>query len=202
MSCKDYMDGYFKEMCAPGINGTERLKNCYEPGEQNALKSLADGKSDVAFVSMRAFNEYKANQISGSANIGPLCPEDNKMYCFMSWSNIGHIFSKKNLTAMRRQEIINVFTKLDKMFGKHPPFHTPMFSMYGPFNHKLDVLFHNNTRSLALDNMLINHPYDKIPMNFERQILNVTDFACDFGAKSTPSLFLILASLVAYIFYS
>lgn len=207
ISCKEFVNGYFKEICAPGVeNETENLKNCYDDGEIEALKSLTEGKSDVAFISMDAFNMIAGNKTQYTTidltKIVPICPEDNNKYCFIGWSNIGHVFAAKNLTEVRRHEVINVLTKLDQMFGKHPPFHSPMFSMYGPFNHDNDVIFHNNTRSLASDYMLSMHPYDKIPMNFELKIMNVTDFTCGFGYKIAPSVLVLFLTLVCSIIIS
>ncbi|CAH0698572.1 unnamed protein product [Spodoptera exigua] len=200
MSCKDYVEEYFKEVCAPGMDG----KKCYEAGEEEALKSLLDGNSDVAFISMKTFNTYKENNKASETikKIVPLCPEGNQKFCFVSWSNLGHIFVANNITNIRRHEIINVFTKLDQLFGKHPPFHNAMFSMYGPFNHEMEVIFHSNTKSLATINVLSTHPYNKIPYNFELAMSNVTDFTCGFGAKTTPSLFVFLVTLVVFLINS
>lgn len=105
---------------------------------------------------------------------------------------------------MKKHEIINVFTKLDALFGKFQPFHSAMFSMYGPFNHKTDVLFHNNTKTLATDKVLNMHPYDKIPSNFERG-LTLND--CSFkqfssGCNLLPSFFIILIGLVYFVISS
>lgn len=74
-----------------------------------------------------------------------------------------------------------------------------MFSMYGPFNHQMEVIFHSNTKSLATNAVLKTHPYDKIPYNFELSVSNMTDFTCDFGAKTTPSLIMLLVTLVVFL---
>lgn len=223
LTCGD-MGQYFAEVCAPGIeshnvsrNVIKKLtKSCYTDdgvimaGELPALRAVIEGKSDVAFISMNTYNMYTAQQItedwaSSQKKLVPVCPEENKKYCFISWSNIGHILASKNLTTMRRQEIINVFTKLDQLFGKHYPFHNAMFSMYGPFNFKLNILFHNDTKMLATDDMLNTHPYDNIPLNLERSLRNSnidscrsSDFVGSFGANMKPSILLIL-SLVVYV---
>ncbi|XP_053616912.1 transferrin-like [Plodia interpunctella] len=213
LSCQ--LKKYFSDVCAPGIekrNLTEDVKTaftkiCYKEGdnivggEEQALKAVVAGKADVAFVSLATFNLYKAQEPQVYNQLVPVCPKENPKYCFLSWANIGHVLAANTTTAMRKQEIINVFTKLDQLFGKHYPFHNAMFSMYGPFNHQLDVLFHNNTKILATDNMLNNHPYDKIPLNFERQLSN--DSLCydlNFSPKLiVPTITLISLSLVAFI---
>lgn len=109
------------------------------------------------------------------------------------------MFAAKNITAMRRQEIINVLGNLDQLFGRNYPFRKPMFSMYGPFNFKLDLLFHSNTKNLSHDFVFRTPPYDSMPLNFERKFLNVTDFSCSFGGKSTPSLIVLAVSLFTVI---
>ncbi|XP_059044807.1 transferrin-like [Achroia grisella] len=224
ITCSD-MGHYFTEICAPGIenyNVTRNVvkqftKNCYVDdgnilsGEIQALRAVVEGKSDVAFISMGTYNMYTAQQInedwaSSREKLVPVCPEENKKYCFISWSNIGHILAPRNLTAMRRQEIINVFTKLDQLFGKHYPFHNAMFSMYGQFSFKLNILFHNNTKMLATDDMLNTHPYDNIPLNLERSLRNSnmnschsSDFLGNFGANLNPSILLLVVSLVFFV---
>nr|XP_049703811.1 transferrin [Helicoverpa armigera] len=201
ISCKDYVEGYFKEICAPGLDG----KKCYDAGEMEALNSLVEGKSDVAFISMATFSAFKDKKGATSEEVKkivPLCPEGNQKYCFVSWSNLGHIFVAKNVTDIRKHEIINVFTKLDQLFGKHPPFHNAMFSMYGPFNHETEVIFHSNTKSLATSAVLKTHPYDKISYNLELFVSNMTDFTCGFGAKITPSLSMLFVTLVVFLIYS
>ncbi|XP_062531864.1 transferrin isoform X2 [Bombyx mori] len=201
ITCSDLVGEYFEEICAPGVgdqNPGGKLKDCYEEGEMDPLRYLAEGKTDVAFVSINSFNLFKGMPSMDASNIRPLCPDENQMYCFISWSNVGHVFAANNVTDSRRHEIVNVMTKLDQLFGKHPPFHNPMFSMYGAFNHEMDVIFHNNTKTLATDAMLAMHPYDKIPMNFEREISKMTDFVCGYGVNMTPSLFLLI-SLVVFV---
>ncbi|XP_045506110.1 transferrin-like [Colias croceus] len=218
--CDDILNNYFSEICAPGLekyNFSESIvnrftKSCYQNGgdeERAALMSLVDGHSDVAFISMNAFNLFKAEQISSGTSkindIVPLCPEDNAKYCYISWANIGHLYVPKNISDVRRHEIKNVFTKLDQLFGKHQPFHSPMFSLYGPFNHQLDVLFHNNTKSLASEEIFGTHPYDTMPFNFERRILNDTFDSCQIteqmnsARKLTSGLFLIVPALVVFV---
>ncbi|XP_038221502.1 transferrin-like [Zerene cesonia] len=221
-NCDDILNNYFSEICAPGIekyNLSETIvnrftKSCYQNGgevdeEKAALMSVVDGHSDVAFISMKTFNLFKAEQISSGESIiddiVPLCPDDNVKYCYLSWANIGHIYAPKNISDMRRHEIKNVFTKLDQLFGKHQPFHNPMFSIFGPFNHQLDVIFHNNTKSLASEELLEMHPYVTMPFNFERRILNNTLNNCQItdqmnsAPKLTSSLFLIVPTLVVFV---
>ncbi|XP_060809122.1 transferrin [Amyelois transitella] len=213
---------FFSDVCAPGVekrNYTQSVKDaftnyCFKEGDEivsgdeQALRAVVEGKSDVAFVSLATFNLLRGKLISAQEpqvyeTLMPICPKENPKYCFLSWANIGHILAAKNITAMRRQEVINVFTKLDQLFGKHYPFHNAMFSMYGPYNHQLDILFHNNTRILATDEMLNSHPYDKIPLNFERSLFK--DSSCDnfdinFAAKTTPlALSLIFFTLVPFL---
>ncbi|CAH2226441.1 jg28019, partial [Pararge aegeria aegeria] len=139
-------------------------------------------------------------------DIVPICPEENKKYCYLSWSNIGHIFAASNITDMRRHEIVNVFTKLDQRFGKHQPLHNVMFTMFGPFNHVLDVLFHNNTKSLSTANIFKMHPYASMPLNFERTILQdstdscqITDLARDSAFNFAPTFLLLASCLVITI---
>ncbi|XP_063836781.1 transferrin-like [Ostrinia nubilalis] len=217
LSCGDFK-GYFKEICAPGVSQSviEQAKvfttTCYEEGlsgEMQALKALVEGKTDVAFISMETYKTYRAKLISQPwasepLQLNPVCPEDNPKYCFISWANIGHIYASKNISTMRHQEIVNVFTKLDQLFGKQYPFHNSIFSMYGPFNHQPDVLFHNSTKNLITDDSLKSQPYSRIPLNFERSLSNSTDSCqaeeiANLSAKIQPGLLVMMVSLVVYL---
>ncbi|XP_028166496.1 transferrin-like [Ostrinia furnacalis] len=217
LSCGDFK-GYFKEICAPGVSQSviEQAKvfttNCYEEGlsgEMQALKALVEGKTDVAFISMETYKTYRAKLISQPwasepLQLNPVCPEDNPKYCFISWANIGHIYASKNISTMRHQEIVNVFTKLDQLFGKQYPFHNSIFSMYSPFNHQPDVLFHNSTKNLITDDSLKSQPYSRIPLNFERSLSNSTDSCqaeeiANLSAKIQPGLLVMMVSLVVYL---
>ncbi|XP_022126020.2 transferrin [Pieris rapae] len=206
---------YFDEVCAPGIENfnfskkkvkivDKFTKSCYqnEDNEKAALLSLVHGNSDVAFVSMETFNQYQAELFALHAEqpeIVPLCPEENSKYCYISWANIGHLYATKNLTQMRRHEITNVFTKLDQLFGKHQPFHNPMFSIYGPFNHQLNVLFHNNTKMLATEEIFKMHPYDAMPLNFEFRILNNTIDNCQISDSTFSKAFVAVPTFLTVI---
>lgn len=102
---------------------------------------------------------------------------------------------------MKRHEIINVFTQLDQLFGKNHV-HRQMFSMYGPFNYKLDILFHNITKSINTDEMFRMRPYSEIPFNFERSLnssddCRFADFYRGFGAKIMPCTLLSITLVVS-----
>lgn len=100
---------------------------------------------------------------------------------------------------MRRDEITTVFTQLDKLFGRH--YANGMFKMYGPYNHKMDVLFNNNTVSLSTDEVL-NFDLYKMPLNFERA-LNLTAGGCQVtdkmaAAASKMASTVLFLSMVVY----
>ncbi|XP_046975577.1 transferrin-like [Vanessa cardui] len=228
INCYDATFNYFSEICAPGVekyNTSSEIVDkftsaCYKEdgrvvdGEMAALRALVEGRSDVAFISMKTFNMYQNKLImepwaSTVVDIISICPEENTKYCYISWSNIGHIFAANNITQMRRHEVITVFTKLDQLFGKHQPFHSVMFTMYGQFNHQLDILFHNNTKILATENILNMHPYRSMPLNFERSFLNntsdscqITDLAPSAADKMAPMFLLLMSSLLTYVLSS
>ncbi|XP_069363596.1 transferrin-like isoform X2 [Maniola hyperantus] len=226
LNCAEAMFDYFSEICAPGIedmdgddisqmniekftNGCIKNGDKVVSGEIAALQTLVEGKSDVAFISFKTANLYLNKQImepwaDTDVDITPVCPDENKKYCYLAWSNIGHIFAARNLTDMRRQEIVNVFTKLDQRFGEHQPSHNVMFTIYGPFNHAMDVLFHNNTKTLSTADMYKNtHPYASMPLNFERTVTNdscqITDLASDSVKSFAPTFLLLIPSLLLTI---
>ncbi|CAH2101400.1 unnamed protein product [Euphydryas editha] len=219
LNCYEALN-YFSEICTSGvekynISSVLRKKFSCNVGsdEASGLKALIEGTTDVAFISIQTFNMYLNKQImepwvNSDVQIVPICPEENEKYCYIAWANIGHIFASKTISPMRRHEIITVFTKLDQLFGKHSPFHSVMFTLYGKYNHQPDVLFHNNTKILATENILGMHPYGSMPLNFERAILNntaicqISDLAPSAAYKMASSFLILLPSLLAYIIYS
>ncbi|VVD03897.1 unnamed protein product [Leptidea sinapis] len=226
--CTENLNDYFSEICAPGIekyNFTEEVvkkytKTCYgidrglDDGEKAGFLGLIHNKTDVAFASIKTYNSYKVERSHGPAvgiEIIPLCLEENKKYCYIKWANIGHIMTIKNLTSVRSHEIKNVFGKLDQLFGTHQPFHNPMFSLYGPFSHNLDVLFKNNTKRLATDKIFETHPYVGMPLNFEGSLVNDTFDSChlshilalNFAPKSAPvvAILTLLTVVSSFLLY-
>lgn len=73
-NCYDAVHDYFSEICAPGlevsgfeVDITDRYtRNCYKDGDEvvrgevAALRSVVEGKSDVAFISMRTVRMYQS----------------------------------------------------------------------------------------------------------------------------------------------
>ncbi|CAH0730408.1 unnamed protein product, partial [Brenthis ino] len=231
IDCFEVLTDYFSEICAPGMenlnisaNIIEKFTiNCYKEngnvtsGEVGALRALVEGRSDVAFISMKTAFLYENNLITESwaANtikIAPICPKENQEHCVISWSHLGHIYASKNLTKMRRDEIITVFTRLDKLFGKQMQngqknrrytIMDAMFRMYGPFNHQIDVLFNNNTESLSTIEGLSVYPYSTMPFNFELTF-NVTSDSCQVKDVLRASAFkmaptALLLSMIIYV---
>ncbi|KAG4072720.1 hypothetical protein HA402_001832 [Bradysia odoriphaga] len=129
-------------------------------GEMGALRCLADGVGDVAFISSGTFKSFK----DGSANstwqknlktesLKLLCPygraaKPKDEYCFLNWTPRGHLMISNETESVRRNEIYNSFRDMDRLFGKQYKSHTTPFTMFGPFDRKNNVMFRDNTDGL------------------------------------------------------
>lgn len=130
----------------------------------------------------------------------PICPGDNQKYCLFGWSSLGQVYALKNITSMKKHEVVYMFKKLDQLFGRYYPFRAAMFSMYSSFNHQINILFHNNTNNLFTLEEFETNPYRRIPLNFDSSISSFKFDNC-YGSNGnvvTPFLYLILLSLVLY----
>ncbi|GBP36275.1 Transferrin [Eumeta japonica] len=207
---------YFGESCAPGVERAEHVrgdirdkfsKTCREEADRSAnkeyeaLRSVVEGRSDVAFINLRTYKEYAGKLIpepwaADLKDVAPICPEGSGTCCILSWSSLGQVYAHENVTAPRRHDIVNVFQKLDQLFGKEYPFDIATFALYGPFDHKFDVLFHNNTRQLATSNQMYTHPYKRWPLNFEKNLRNYTFDRCHTNSSSMASAGVLLYFII------
>lgn len=78
--------------------------------------------------------------------------------CYLNWAPRGNIMVNKNVTQLRKNEIINSLKSMDKSFGKNYQGHTLPFTMYGPFDNKNNIIFRDGTDSLKTNHELKKHP--------------------------------------------
>lgn len=129
-------------------------------GEMGALRCLADGVGDVAFISSETFTSFSDGPSNSTwqqklkkDNLTLLCPygksvNQNDKYCFLHWTPHGHLMINNETESVRRNEIYNSFRDMDKLFGKQYKSHTIPFTMFGPFDKSNNVMFRDNTDGL------------------------------------------------------
>lgn len=128
-------------------------------GDEGALRCLAEGNGDVAFLSselFKSFSEGKLNstwvkQIKGK-KYKLLCPfgrgKKEEELCYMHWTPRGHLMISNKTELNRKNEIYNSLRDMDKLFGKNYKSHTIPFTMFGPFDRKENVMFRDKTDGL------------------------------------------------------
>jgi len=55
---------------------------------------------------------------------------------------------QKNVTEIRRRDIYSMLVEMDKLFGKRFNGETPAFSLYGPYEGKLGIIFPVSSRQI------------------------------------------------------
>lgn len=128
-------------------------------GEFGALRCLAEGKGDVAFVNSATFQQMANGQIKDFDwvrevhNVRLLCPYGQRVNrenenCYLHWTTHGHLMIHNATQLTRTNEIYNSLRDMDQLFGKQYKSHTIPFSMFGPFDRKNNVIFRDTTDGL------------------------------------------------------
>lgn len=155
-------------------------------GELGALRCLAEGKGDVAFVSSATFQKLTNGQLKDFDwahevhNVRLLCPygqrarhENEK--CYLHWTPHGHIMIHNATQLTRSNEIYNSLRDMDQLFGKQYKSHTIPFSMFGPFDRKNNVIFRDTTDGLR-GRMELEK--DKFPRLMEQSFTKYANVRC------------------------
>lgn len=159
MSHTKITDFFTSDSCTWGPDG-----NCSQQyyGDQGALRCLTENRGDVAFLDMEVFKNFSSGQLDvpWAHNVRPeefklICPfgrqkrsSDSASLCYLNWTPRGHLMINNQTTLVRRNEIYNSLRDMDRLFGKNYESHTIPFTMFGPFDKKNNVMFHDQTDSL------------------------------------------------------
>ncbi|KAJ8938556.1 hypothetical protein NQ314_011445 [Rhamnusium bicolor] len=171
------MAKFFGPSCTPGLPKNEShslRKNCQEDtfnGEFGALHCLSSGVGDVAFVSrnsIRKFVSDKSEDNPGSKlkieDFRIVCENKSKP-CHLSWSPVGQAMVRTNSTDLWLKDTLDVFLQLDNLFGKNYKTLTTPFTMFGKYDGKSNILFHDVT--VRLRSVPTTKDFDIMPYRYE-----------------------------------
>lgn len=158
----DMLNEYFADDSCTWEKTYDDSKNCAKMylGDEGALRCLIENRGDVAFIDMRIFQKFVktslSNDIDWIKGIDPkayklICPfgkGKTEDYCYMHWTNRGILMVNNQTHGMRRTEIYSSFRDMDRLFGKRYESHIIPFTMYGEFDKKSNILFHDQTEIL------------------------------------------------------
>lgn len=65
--------------------------------------------------------------------------------CYMSWATVGYGMVRANSTKLWLKDTLDVFLRLDSLFGKNYKSLTTPLQLFGSFNDQTNVLFHDKT---------------------------------------------------------
>lgn len=119
----------------------------------------------------------------------------------MSWSPAAQAFVSKNTTIWRNKDILDVFLEIDNLFGRKFKDPTRMFTMYGEFDGKHNILFNDKTVKLEKTPKLRN--YDNMPREYEELLKKAKP--CNEAKQSSsiqfvPSRYMIYIAILSCIF--
>lgn len=160
LTSKDITDYFAYDSCTWESNQQGKCNEIYY-GEEGALRCLAENRGDVAFVEMNVFEKFVGNALNSSStwsqHVDPkalklICPfgRSNKPndLCYVHWASRGQLMVNNQTKLLRKNEIYNAFRDMDRLFGKHYVSHIIPFSMFGQFDRRQNVLFHDQTEGL------------------------------------------------------
>lgn len=129
-------------------------------GDEGALRCLAEG-GDVAFLSSDIYKKYMSGNLTSDwvkrgnkESYRVLCPYGGIEkytrfdYCYLHWTPRGYLMTHNASSVTRHNEIYNSLRDMDHLFGKKYRSETRAFSLYGVFDRRNDILFHDNTDAL------------------------------------------------------
>ncbi|CAH1959218.1 unnamed protein product [Acanthoscelides obtectus] len=204
------MSRFFGASCAPGAspNLPGSLKElCQQDafdGEFGALYCLASGAGDVAFVSRNSIYKFVADEREDNPghrltndSFKILFCNETTSHCHLSWSPIGQAMIQSNRSDLWISDTLDVFLQLNDLFGTDYPSLTNQFTLFGRFDGKSNVLFHDAT--LKLREVPIERNTNFLP-NFYGKMMN-SDKKCTPSSASkiaVNGLVIVLAFLIFY----
>ncbi|CAH1175627.1 unnamed protein product [Phaedon cochleariae] len=155
------MAEFFGPSCVPAfpdeLGGGRMKEKCQGDGfdgEFGALHCLSSEVGDVAFVSENSIRKFVADESEGnpgsrlSINDFEILCEGNSKSCHLSWATVGQAMVRGNSSDLWMKDTLDVFLQLDQLFGRNYQSLTTPFTMYGRYNGKPDLLFHDETQNL------------------------------------------------------
>ncbi|KAK5650025.1 hypothetical protein RI129_001054 [Pyrocoelia pectoralis] len=153
------MSEFFSDSCVPNFptNVSSSLKALCKPGiyddEYGAMRCLTHGNGDVAFVSKHTYSTFfKDIKEKGDLRIDAkdykiLCDNSDES-CHLSWAPPGQAMIRLNSSSLWIKDTLDVFLQMDNLFGKNFKSLTTPFTLFGLFDGKPNVLFHDITNKL------------------------------------------------------
>lgn len=197
----DGMAEFFGSSCVPNLPKTgnkkliETCENSDTDSEMEAIRCLTSGRGDVAFISRNSLQRfvngnYKTAQIINLSHFKIYVSEERESFrnryklqdfkvvcansrnCHFSWAPLSYGMVRGNSTDLWLNDTLNIFLQLDELFGKSSKEITSPFTLFGLFDGKPNVLFHDATSRLrnvpnARDSKKMSLPYEDLTEKLE-----------------------------------
>ncbi|KAL3278705.1 hypothetical protein HHI36_016239 [Cryptolaemus montrouzieri] len=168
-------------------------------GDEGALRCLMDGVGDVAFLSKNTLKRFLSDKVKNNENLTMsdlkmICEESDADPCFLSWAPVGHAMVRENSSNLWIKDTLDVFFAADDLFGKNYKSPTTSFTMFGPFNGKNNLLFHDATVRIRSEPTARN--VDKMPREYGGLLGNETNCRSSASVLKLQSAIFLLIFLV------
>ncbi|KAK9878957.1 hypothetical protein WA026_003776 [Henosepilachna vigintioctopunctata] len=196
------MANFFGQSCVPGLVKNESYEslngNCDEfKGDDGAIRCLLQDVGSVAFVSKNSLKNFISDSTRNKKNatikdFKIICEDPDSEDCILSWAPVGHAMIRKNTSDLWMKDTLDVFFAIDSLFGKNYKSLTAPFTLFGTFNGKSNLLFHDVTLKFRSQPMSRN--LDKMKFEYDQVILE--ESKCRSSSTTLPilnSLYLVMA---------
>ena len=122
-----------------------------------------------------------------------------KQPCHLSWAPVGQAMVSSNKSSLWMEDTLDVFYKLDKLFGNMSQSITRSFSMYAPYNGRPDVLFYDATQRLR--NVPVYKDTDEMKSHYE-DVLKAIPVCKTQSTASTAAPSIAMALLLTLNFFA
>lgn len=121
------------------------------------------------------------------------------MPCHLSWSPVGQAMTSANKTDLWVKDTLDVFQQLDNLFGKNYKSFTLPFTMFGIFDGKSNVLFHDST--VRIRNVPTSRNMDQMPIYYNNILDEIKTCHIKSASNSirTSSIILFVNALCLYL---
>lgn len=125
--------------------------------------------------------------------------KDKSKSCHLSWATVGQAMIRANSTDLWIKDTLDVFLQLDNLFGKNFQTLTTPFTMFGKYDGRSNILFHDVTvRLLSVPN---TNNFDNMPYYYEN-ITNSDDTCIEsLGSKTAATSILLLSIFTISIMF-
>lgn len=119
---------------------------------------------------------------------------DIKENCHFSWAPLNYGMVRGNSTDFWLNDTLNIFLQLDHLFGKSSKELTNPFTLYGIYDGKSNILFHDST--IRLRNVPYEKDINKMPLFYDDLMTDRLQCQLSKGHQHISSIFVTFLTIL------